>query len=300
MKRKSLWKLSVVTTPAAEDAIAESLSRMFGVTSSIHWDASTGRTSVSVYLQGNSPKVAEWRSVVKQALSELEKVGVSPGSMAVRILKLRRENWAESWKRHFKPIEIADKLLIKPSWSRRRPKRGQAEVVLDPGLSFGTGQHATTWFCLQQLAQHRTSGVTQSLLDMGTGSGILAISAAKLGYNPVEAFDFDSECIRIALANARCNRVAGRVKFSVKDLMHLPQRARNGFDVVCANLISTLLLAERRRIVARLNPGGLLVLAGILTTEFAQVRHAFEGAGLVHVTSRRQAEWTSGSFVLPR
>src|SRR5439155_23112501 len=113
-------------------------------------------------------------------------------------------------------------LLLKPSWSRCRARRGQAVVVLDPGLSFGTGQHPTTRFCLEQIVARRTQDRGQSFLDMGTGSGILAIAAAKLGYHPVAAFDVDAHAVRIARANARKNGVADTLHPRRQDLRQLP------------------------------------------------------------------------------
>ena len=105
------------------------------------------------------------------------------GAGKIEIAKVKREDWAESWKRHFHPIEIGKTLLVKPSWSKKRPAKNQAVVILDPGLSFGTGQHPTTSFCLHQIARGRKNGTPRpSFLDIGTGSGILAIAAAKLGY----------------------------------------------------------------------------------------------------------------------
>ena len=143
----------------------------------------------------------------------------------VVIKKLRRENWAESWKRHFKPMEIGGALLIKPGWSRRRARPGQRVVVLDPGLSFGTGHHATTAFAWNNWPP-AAAPARQSFLDMGTGSGILAIAAAKLGYSPVQAFDFDPEAIRVSRANARRETACkNRVRPRRQDLTRLPARA---------------------------------------------------------------------------
>ena len=188
--------------------------------------------------------------------------------------------------------------MVKPSWSGLKPRKGQAVVVLDPGLSFGTGQHPTTAFCLEQLVSHRRRAEPQSLLDIGTGSGILAIAAAKLGYAPVHAFDYDPEAIRVAAANARRNRVADRIRFSRQDLARFPVHRARRYSVVCANLISSLLLAEGRRIVGVLAQDGVLLLAGILKGEFPAVQAAYEGLGLRLVASRAQREWRSGAFRL--
>jgi ribosomal protein L11 methyltransferase len=172
-------------------------------------------------------------------------------------------------------------------------------VVLDPGLSFGTGQHPTTAFCLAQLARARRPGPAPALLDAGTGSGLLAIAAAKLGYAPVEAFDFDPESVRVAAANARRNRVAPKIRLRRADLTRLTARPRARFDVVCANLMAGLLLAERDRLVARLRPGGRLVLAGILRGQFGAVRAAYEAAGLRLTAQQARREWHSGAFRAP-
>ena len=297
MKRQTLWKISVGTTPEAEDAVAEAFGRAFNCPASIYSDVRTRRTTVSVFSQTGSPLLEKQCARLRETISDLKTFGLAVGSARIRVEKMRRENWAESWKRHFRPLEIGGTLLVKPSWSKRRAKLGQSVVILDPGLSFGTGQHATTWFCLRELARLRTAGEQQSFLDIGTGSGILAIAAAKLGYQPVEAFDFDADSVRIARTNPRRNRVQAKLNIFPQDLARLPLRAKDKFDVICANLISTLLITERRRISSRLKPGGVLVLAGILTREFEALRHTFEGDGLCFITCRRQREWTSGSFL---
>ena len=190
-------------------------------------------------------------------------------------------------------------MLIKPSWSRRRARSGQAAVVLDPGLSFGTGQHPTTAFCLRQLVARRTPGRQQSFLDIGTGSGILAIAAAKLGYAPVHAIDFDSEALRTAQANARRNRVSEQIVLRHQDVTVLRRQSAQRYSLICANLISNLLLTERNRILARLAADGLLVLAGILRNEFVQVQKAYQSAGLKLIGSRADGEWRSGCFGRP-
>jgi ribosomal protein L11 methyltransferase len=186
--------------------------------------------------------------------------------------------------------------LIQPSWSKRRARKGQAVIVLDPGLSFGTGQHPTTGFCLEQLVARRKEDTTQSFLDMGTGSGILAIAAVKLGYEPVRAFDFDPESIRVATDNARRNRVLEKIEFGRADLTKLPRRSGFKYDMICANLISDLLISEQTRIVERLTPRGVLILAGILKAEFEHVRKAYENIGMNKSSICTDKEWRSGAF----
>ena len=152
------------------------------------------------------------------------------------------------------------------------------------GLSFGTGQHPTTRFCLEELVAARRKKVAQSFLDMGTGSGILAIAALKLGYRPVEAFDFDPDAVRVAQDNARVNSV--RLAVHHRDLTRLPVRSAKRFDIVCANLIYDLLIQERRRILHRIAMDGTLVLAGILQEQFAAVRESYEAEGMILMEKR--------------
>ena len=218
------------------------------------------------------------------------------GSGRLSVAKVRHQDWAESWKRHFKPIEVGSALLIKPTWSKRSPRREQAVVVLDPGLSFGTGQHPTTAFCLEQLVAQRRPGEPQSFLDVGTGSGILAIAAAKLGYAPVHALDSDPEAVRTAWSNARQNRVDKLIQFVEQDVARLPRRPARKDSLVCANLVSSLLVAQRDRLVAHLQAKGVLVVAGILRSEFSLAQRAYETAGLRLIASRTGKDWRSGSF----
>jgi ribosomal protein L11 methyltransferase len=168
--------------------------------------------------------------------------------------------------------------------------------VLNPGLSFGTGQHPTTAFCLREIARRRHLGTGESFLDIGTGSGILAIAAAKLGYWPVNAFDFDPDAVKIARVNAQRNGVGRKIRFWRGDAARLALRPVRKFDLICANLISTLLIAERRRIAAQLKSGGRLVLAGILKSEFTSVEKYFAQLNLKLVSAKTEKEWRSGAF----
>jgi ribosomal protein L11 methyltransferase len=293
VKSKPFWKLSVVTVPEADEAVAALCEHVFRQPAVSYTNVETGTVTVSVYL---AERPREYRAACREGLARIRHCGLKTGTGTVVVRKLNRRDWAESWKRHFPPIEIGPALLIKPGWSRRRAPHRQAVVVLDPGLSFGTGQHPTTAFCLEQLVAQHDPGRRLTFLDIGTGSGILAIAAAKLGYPTVEAFDSDREAVRIARANARRNRVLTKMRLYRADLTKPPGRSARNCDLVCANLNSTLLLSEQRRILQRLKSGGVLVLAGILKDEFPRVARAYRRAGLKLVASRTEREWRSGAF----
>lgn len=298
-KQKPLWKVSVATTLEAEDAITEILGEIFNRQVSSFFDFEKKISRVTVFLP--HAVVPQNLKDLRRGLNRVENCGLDPAPGKISVTKVRREDWAESWKRHFKPIEIGSALLIKPSWSRKRPRTGQAVVIVDPGLSFGTGQHPTTAYCLEEIVRHRRKtrhwgGNAQSFLDIGTGSSILAIAAAKLGYTRIRAFDFDAEAIRAARANARGNDVLDKIKITHSDAAKLPILPKESFDLICANLISDLLVRERKRIIAQLNPRGTLVLAGILKIEFSAARRAYEKSGLKLISTRSKKEWRSGTF----
>jgi ribosomal protein L11 methyltransferase len=296
LNRKPLWQVSIVTSLEAEDALTELLTRIFNQAVGVYTNEETKVTVVSVYCPERSDCNAKARAALREGLAAIKSNGLNVGAGKIEVRRVRRENWSESWKRHFKPIVIGSRLLIKPGWIKRRLRKGQAVVILDPGLSFGTGNHPTTAFCLHEIARHRVDGKPQSFWDAGTGSGILAIAAAKLGYRPIRAIDFDPEAVRVARENTRRNRVLPRIQIARADLTKLPIRSRDKYDLICANLISNLLMAERARILNRLSPAGTLVLAGILKEEFGIIQKHYEAAGLKLVRNLTDGEWCSGAF----
>ncbi len=296
MQPRVLWKLSVATSAEVDEAVADFLRNAFDAPGSSYTDAKTGQTTVSVYLRSKPDWSAATQKEFADALGRISGGASDLGRRLISLVRIRPRDWAKAWQRHFKPLTIGSALLVKPSWSRQRPRKGQVVVVLDPGLSFGTGQHPTTAFCLRQLVARRQPSKGQSCLDVGTGSGILAIAAAKLGYQPVDALDVDPEAIRIARANARRNGVSDWIRLVRQDLAKLPRRSSRKYSLICANLLAHLLLAERQRLLARMGADGVLLVAGILRCEFAPVQRAFESAGLRLMASRPQSEWRSGTF----
>ncbi len=294
MKTGALWKISIETSADAEEAVRDLLERIFDVPASTHLEVESGALTVTIFLEKKSGCPRPQRPALLAALEQIRACGLDPAPARLAIRTLPPENWAESWKRHFKPIEVARQLVIQPSWSRRRSRSGQAVVVLDPGLSFGTGHHPTTAFCLRQIVRARPRGASRACLDIGCGSGILAISAAKLGYDPVEGFDIDPEAVRISRANAVQNAV--RVRFYAAELGRLPRGGAGRFHLVCANLNNELLLAEHDRITGQVRAGGRLLLAGILEKEFQSVMQFYATKGFAMERAGTGGEWRSGVF----
>jgi ribosomal protein L11 methyltransferase len=213
-------------------------------------------------------------------------------------LNIKREDWSEVWKKYFKVMQISEHLVIKPSWLEHQPEPGQLILEIDPGMSFGTGQHATTAFCLRmldKLAHRESKPATESFLDAGCGSGILSIAAAKLGYAPITAFDYDPDAVRVAAENFEINGLADdAIALSVEDVT---EYEASDYDVVAANILGHILRANCRRIVSYVRPGGYLMLAGILREEFAVLAADFEAVGVKLLESASEKEWTGGLFV---
>jgi ribosomal protein L11 methyltransferase len=286
---RELWRVAVEINADAEDAVSELIESHFGYAPSIYTDAETGRVTATIFVK-SPPVRRELAVVVREAFARMREFGLDPGSGRLSLTRVRKQDWAESWKRHFKPFTVGSQLLVKPSWSKRKARADQRTIVIDPGLSFGTGQHPTTRFCLEQLAAARIPSARQAFLDVGTGSGILAIAAAKLGYWPVRAFDFDPAAVRVAKENARKNRV--KLHLTRGDVTKLAGSVSK-YDVVCANLTADLLEDSAAKIAAFVKLNGQLVLAGILRTQIFSVRKCFELRGFLAKKSCAEGEWES-------
>lgn len=289
---KKLYEISIKSSAEAEDPLAALLERVVKVPINIYADADKNISNCRAYLE--KPLSSSQRLELKAGLLELKELELFERIPLITEKQIKQENWAESWKKHFKPLRIGGKLLVKPSWSKMPARKNEAVVILDPGLSFGTGNHPTTEFCLEALVSARSSE-SQNLLDAGCGSGILAIAAAKIGYSPVEAFDFDPEAVRIAKANAESNSAA--IKLARKDLTKM--KLGKAFDVVCANLIDDLLIAHAPLLATAVKPGGTLILAGILIRQYPAVKKAFASLGFREIASKEKTEWKSGAFRAP-
>jgi len=208
------------------------------------------------------------------------------------VATLAKSDWAESWKRFFHVEKVSERVVVRPSWEPYAARPGERVITLDPGLSFGTGKHATTQACLLFLDRLAAEDVRRSVLDMGCGSGILAIGARLLGFENVRGFDNDPDCIQVSNENAAINGVA--IPFSLDDLSH-PHAAA---DVVVANILAPVLIQFAPQVAGSLaaGPQARLVVSGILDEQYAAVRAAYCAQGLAEVESLLIENWRSGLF----
>lgn len=197
------------------------------------------------------------------------------------------EEWAESWKKHFKPMDIGQRLRVVPPWLAGSAN-GRIEVVINPGLSFGTGNHFTTRFCLEQLDRFVPQSGAKTMLDVGTGSGVLAIAAVKLGVEKALGVDFDPVCVECSQENAEANGVAAQVAFRQHDITHgWPDEK---YDIVCANIYASLLIDNAATLLRVTRK--FLLLTGIREVELDGVADTFVRLGGREIVRDCNNEWS--------
>ncbi len=202
------------------------------------------------------------------------------------------EDWKLSYRKHFKTEVISPRLVVRPPWEAVTPAPGQKVLTLDPGIAFGTGQHPTTRACLDAIDALAVEGTDRSFLDVGCGSGILSIAAALEGFRDVHGFDNDPDAVRNANENAEANGLGAL--FSDGDLS-VPGTAAPA-DVVAANVLAPVLVRFAREVGALVNPGGRLVLSGILDEQYDEVRAAYAALGFTELSNCLIGEWRTGLF----
>ncbi len=213
------------------------------------------------------------------------------GALGGRVEEIPDQDWGEAWKKGLGPIAVG-RVFVRPSWVTAAAPAGSAEVVLDPGMAFGTGAHATTALCLAALSERLASTPGASVLDVGTGSGLLAIAAKKLGAGEVSGNDNDPVAVAVARENAELNGV--EVRLVGDPLAAIPGR----FDLVVANILANTLVELAPDIAAHLAPGGVALVSGILGPQEGEVRAGFLSAGLrpFLALDRRDGEWSLLAF----
>mgnify|MGYP000946549734 CR=1 FL=1 len=200
-------------------------------------------------------------------------------------IMVKEEDWANEWKKYFKPFKIGENFVIKPFWEEFTPQKGETVIEIDPGMAFGTGTHATTSLCLEAIEEH--VGPDKLVFDIGTGSGILAIAAAKLGAE-VQAGDIDSLAVKIAKENAILNGLEDRIQVHAGDLGEVfSGRA----DVVIANIIADVIIDLLPQLSLLMKPEGIFLASGLIANRVAEVIASMEKNGLKLVGQKEEAGW---------
>ena len=303
-------ELSVTADPEAVEAVSEILSRWAPGGTTVEPAFELIDEGLGARLDPSRPAIvraympardtgAARRAVadVRVALGHLQAFGLRPiGELETRLV--HEEDWAHAWKTHFPVLRIGRRLVIRPTWRRHRRAPGDVVLALDPGMAFGTGLHPTTRLCLAGIehwaddgrlapgaGSDRDGGVR--VLDIGCGSGVLAIAAGLFGGSELVGLDTDPIAVEATVANAGRNRLGSRLTARVGSL----PSGEPAFDLVLANLVASILVVLADDLAAELRPGGRLLCSGIFIDRETEVRAALEAAGLSVVGRADEGEW---------
>ncbi len=311
-----LWKVAVHTSSEAADAVVDLLMAHGAVATDAvdRWDVEDKRRHlqfgelldeafidapsdgavVSGYLERDrysAEELAAWVEALRSELAQLRDFGLTPGSLVVETSALAEAEYLHAWKRDYRALAVSDRLAIVPLWERDTwaGAAGQAAIYVEPGVAFGTGTHETTRLCLLELEEAVAPGV--SVLDVGTGTGILAMAAAKLGTRRVLAVDLDDVAVRVAKDNVAANGVTGVVEVIESDLAAKVGDER--FDVAVANLLAGLVIQLAPNIGRHLRRGGVLIASGIVLKQADDVQAALVAHGFCVERVRQEADWVA-------
>ena len=225
--------------------------------------------------------------LLHEKLEEIKVYGLQTGPLSVQVKEVGEEDWANAWKQYYFPVRVTRFLTVVPSWvNYEKEKDDELLIELDPGLAFGTGTHPTTQLSLTALEQ--TIRGNESVLDVGTGSGVLSIASKLLGASKVTAFDIDEMATRVAKENIALNPTIGEIEvFENNLLVGVDQKS----DLIVANILAEILLQMPEDAYRNLNDDGRLILSGIIESKADEVMEAYEKAGFTLVERMTMREW---------
>jgi ribosomal protein L11 methyltransferase len=243
---------------------------------------------VKAYLPVNS-FLGETVEEIKQGITNLVTYDIDIGENKVEISEVNEEEWATAWKKYYHPVKISDKFTIVPTWEDYTPVHSDELIIeLDPGMAFGTGTHPTTVMCIQAL--ERIVKRDDSVIDVGTGSGVLSIAAALLSAAEVKAYDLDEVAVRSARLNVKLNKVQNRVTVDENNLL-------NGItgqsDVIVANILAEIILRFTEDAFELVKPGGYFITSGIIQPKKQQVKDSLEAAGFLIEEVMVMEDWVA-------
>lgn len=231
--------------------------------------------------------VPELLPTIRQRVAKLRDYGLNPGDNDVSSAVVDNQRWATVWQKYYHPVRVTNELTIVPQWEEYQPAQPQEKLlVLDPGMAFGTGTHPTTQLMLQALENIIRGG--ESLIDVGTGSGVLSIAAKRLGAGAVQAYDVDEVAVRSAQKNLDLNPVAKDVKVGTNSLL---DGIHTQVDVIVANILAEIIVPLVPQAFANLKPGGYFLTSGIIDDKAALVRQKLLDQGFIIDSETRMGDW---------
>ena len=230
---------------------------------------------IKAYFPVNS-FLAETIEEIKASINGLLLYDIDLGHNKVQLAEVHEEEWATAWKKYYKPVKVSDSITITPTWEEYVPEGDEMIIELDPGMAFGTGTHPTTVLCIQALDKTVQGG--EQIVDVGTGSGVLSIAAAKLGAKKVLALDLDYVAVESASLNVKLNHVSDVVSVKQNNLL---EGVGGPYDIVVANILAEVIVRFVQDAAAVLKPNGTFITSGIIKRKKQEVEDALVSAGFV-------------------
>lgn len=232
--------------------------------------------------------IAEFIDSVRVRIIELRDFGIDIGEGKIFTDSVKEEDWANNWKKYYKPLRIGEHIVIKPEWEDVDSQNGDIVVELNPGMAFGTGDHETTSMCISNLEKYVNKG--DLVYDIGCGSGVLGIVAAKLGAKEVVGIDIDEVAVKVANENIEKNKVSSNMKAIVGNLADEIEESKKA-DVIVANIIADIIVILSEDTRKYLKDGGIFITSGIILSKVDTVRKALEKNGFEVVEVQKKGEW---------
>ncbi|MBI4552909.1 MAG: 50S ribosomal protein L11 methyltransferase [Candidatus Latescibacteria bacterium] len=284
-------EIQVAVTSGTEEAVSNLLCEL-GSNGVVLVDGEHGTgSSVAGYIPAGE-RIHDKVRRIRELWDGLCGLGLADGDCQIAIRHLPASDWATEWQGRFVPIQVSDRLIVKPPWATVSGRADQVVIDILPGMAFGTGEHETTQLCLRAL--DRTIRPGDRVLDVGTGSGVLAIAAARLGAGEVTAVDTDDVAVENARSNIVRNRMSDRVHVACGSLDH--PSVRGSYRVILSNLDTRTILRLSAAWPSRLDPDGTLILSGVLSTEGEEVVQSLRAQGLDVIQQATMGEWWSGAM----
>ncbi|MEG0579942.1 MAG: 50S ribosomal protein L11 methyltransferase [Niameybacter sp.] len=267
----------------------------------IHWDyiedelmsLKTTPTNIKFYIPDNIQGI-ETYNAIKSGINEL--ISVNPqidlGTLVIEVENINEEDWETAWKKYYHPINIGEKIVVCPCWEECELPEGKVKVILDPGMAFGTGTHETTRLCMELLEGCVDENTT--MLDIGTGSGILAITALLLGAKSAVGVDIDELAVKISGDNARLNGVEQNLTTICGDLA---EKVSGTFDVVCANIVADVIIRLSKDAKKYMHKNSTLLVSGIIDTRCEEVKFALLSEGFTIQKECTENGWVAIKLV---
>ncbi|MDO8586643.1 MAG: 50S ribosomal protein L11 methyltransferase [Armatimonadota bacterium] len=289
-------EISLVTNSEAADAVTNVLisEGSGGVASAVSSprDLGNSRVPLAAYFPVDD-RLAAILERIESRIEALGDMGINPGGAGFTVKFVEDADWATAWKSFFKPL-VVGKIVVKPTWEEFQAKPGQLILELDPGMAFGTGNHPTTQMCLMAVQRYLEPG--DIMLDMGCGSGILAIAGALLGASKVVGVEIDPVAVKAAKDNVAANGVESIVQIVEADT---PSAAGIEADLVIANIVADVIIGMSAELAAALRPNGILVVSGIIEERRDEVADALSDARLHIIETTAEGEWISVAAAKP-